>query len=232
MSHRHPSAVPRWRRASRVPSATASQPTLSPSQQSSSRRSAAARSVGSMRSRGPGTSPSRDRASSYVGPPFLKCATVSRVARLPEGATGPWLRHIPMCVSPWLGACERRGARCGGGGVLGGARRHRLSTQHGAPGPPAASPWSPRPEGAQGPPCESPWAPAGCVAPTPRVGWRRTAVWEFPLRALSRTTGLHSRAESAPTLCASHAVMELFLMIHGAKSVPRRCFGKPSDRSR
>ena len=39
--------------ASRLPSATASHPTRSPSQLSSSWRSAAARSVGSMRSKGP-----------------------------------------------------------------------------------------------------------------------------------------------------------------------------------
>ena len=51
----------------------------SPSQPSSSRRIAVIRSVGSMSSRGPGTSPSRDRASSYVGPDIWKCATVSRV---------------------------------------------------------------------------------------------------------------------------------------------------------
>ena len=41
-----------------------------------------------------------------------------------------------------------------------------------------------------------------------------------------------SRAHSAPTMCASHAVMELCLMIHGGKSVPRRCFERPSGRSR
>ena len=33
-----------------------------------------------MRSGGPRISPSRDRASSYTGPPVLKCATVSRAA--------------------------------------------------------------------------------------------------------------------------------------------------------
>ena len=78
--HWHPSETSRWRRASRVPSAVASYPTLSPLQLSSSRRSAAARLVGSMRSRGPGMLPSRDRSLSYVGPPSLKCATVSRLA--------------------------------------------------------------------------------------------------------------------------------------------------------
>ena len=52
-----------------MPSTTASHPTCSPLQPSSSWRSAAARSVGSMRSKGPWVSPSRDRASSYTGPP-------------------------------------------------------------------------------------------------------------------------------------------------------------------
>ena len=63
-----------------MPSATASHPTRSPSQPSSSWRSAAAIPVGNMRSKGPCVSPSRDRASSYTGPPALKCATVSWVA--------------------------------------------------------------------------------------------------------------------------------------------------------
>ena len=63
-----------------MPSATASHPTRSPSQPSSSWRSAAAMPVGSIRSKGPWASPSQDRASSYTGPPALKCATVSWVA--------------------------------------------------------------------------------------------------------------------------------------------------------
>ena len=71
-----------------MPSATASYPTRSPSQPSSSWRSAAAMPVGSMRSKGPWVSPSRDRASSYTGPPALKCATVS-------------------CAAPSSGGCHR-----------------------------------------------------------------------------------------------------------------------------
>ena len=63
-----------------MPNATALHPTRSPSQPSSSWRSAAARSVGSMRSKGLWVSPSRDRASSYTGPPVLKCATASLAA--------------------------------------------------------------------------------------------------------------------------------------------------------
>ena len=59
---------------------TASHSTRSPSQLSSSWRSAAARSVGSMRSKGPRVSPSRDRALSYTGPRVLECATASRAA--------------------------------------------------------------------------------------------------------------------------------------------------------
>ena len=63
-----------------MPSATASHPTRSPSQLSSSWRSAAAMPVGSMRRQGPWVSPSRDRASSYTGPQALKCATASWAA--------------------------------------------------------------------------------------------------------------------------------------------------------
>ena len=68
-----------------MPSATASHPTRSPSQPSSSWCSAAARSVGSMRSKGPWVSPSRDRALSYTGTPVLKCATASRAAPSSRG---------------------------------------------------------------------------------------------------------------------------------------------------
>ena len=71
-----------------MPPATASHPTRSPLQPSCSWRSAAARWVGSMRSRGPWVSPSRDRASSYTGPPVLKCATAS-------------------CAAPSSGGCHR-----------------------------------------------------------------------------------------------------------------------------
>ena len=63
-----------------MPSRTASHPTRSPSQLSSSWRSAAAMSVGSMRSKGFWVSPSGDRASSYTGPPALECATASWAA--------------------------------------------------------------------------------------------------------------------------------------------------------
>ena len=42
---------------------------------------------------------------------------------------------------------------------------------------------------------------------------------------------LHSRAHSAPTMCASHAVMELRRMIHDWKSAPRRWLEKPPGRS-
>ena len=51
----------------------------------------------------------------------------------------------------------------------------------------------------------------------------------------ARVVGNHwskLRAHSAPTMCASHAVMEMRPMIHGGKSVPRRCFEKPPGRSR
>ena len=99
-----------------MPSTIASHPTLSSWQLFSSRSSAAARLVGSMRSRGPGMSPSGDRAWSYVGPPSLKCATVSRVGPPPGG--GHWMvaveyeagdeghsderRHVPTPPHVWL----------------------------------------------------------------------------------------------------------------------------------
>ena len=63
-----------------MPSATAPHPTRSSSQPSSSWRSTAAMSLGSMRSKGPWVSPGWDRASSYTGPPALKCATASWAA--------------------------------------------------------------------------------------------------------------------------------------------------------
>ena len=44
--------------------------------------------------------------------------------------------------------------------------------------------------------------------------------------------GLLSCPHSAPTMCASHAVMELRPMIHVWKSAPRRCFEKPAGRSK
>ena len=56
-----------------------------------------------MRSRGPGMLPSRDRASSYTGPPFLKYATVSRAAPPSGGShrTVAVLRpHVCICVAP------------------------------------------------------------------------------------------------------------------------------------
>ena len=83
-----------------MPSATASHPTRSPSQSSSSWRSTAARSVGSMRSKGPWVLPSRDRALSYTGPPVLKCATASRAAPSSGGCRRTVAVSCPhFCIS-------------------------------------------------------------------------------------------------------------------------------------
>ena len=152
MSHWHLSAAPWWRRASRLPSATASHSSRSPSQLSSSWRSAAARLVGSMRSKGPWVSSSRDRASSYTGPPVLKCATASRAAPFLGGAIVWWPRCVPMFVSPCLRARWRFEGRCRGGRALGRARTRPHSTLFVAPGPLAAIPLLPRPTGGRGPP--------------------------------------------------------------------------------
>ena len=70
--------------------------------------------------------------------------------------------------------------------------------------------------GGRGPPRGSWLAAAGCAAPTPRAGWRRTSV----------------RGTSSPTIRASHAVMEPRLMIHRGKRASCRCFEKPPCRSR
>ena len=126
----------------RVPSATASHPTRSPSQPSSSWRSAAAMSVGSMRSKGPWVSPSQDRASSYTAPPALKCATASRVAPSSGGChrtvavACPRLR-IPVARST---LAARRTMR-GGTGVL---TSEEPSPVHPVCGPGAACSQSPR----------------------------------------------------------------------------------------
>ena len=85
-----------------MPSTTASHPTRSPSQLSSSWRSAAAMPVGSMRSRGPWVSPNRDTASSYTGPPALKCATVSWAAPSSGGcdrAVAAGCPHVRISVA-------------------------------------------------------------------------------------------------------------------------------------
>ena len=185
-----------------MPSSTASHATLSPLQPSSYWRSAAAKSVGGMRSSGPGMSPSQDRASSYVGAPFVKCATVSRV---PLSSGGSHLTvagsHPHVCISVARSMLAASSTRRGGGVVPRGERTHLLSTPYGAPGLPAAIPWSRCPTGAQDPPRKSQWAVAGCAAPTPRVGWRLTAVWESLVRALLRTTG-SIRAPTARPQCA------------------------------
>ena len=103
-----------------MPSVTACLPTFSLLLPSSSRRSAAAGAVGSMRRRGPGTSLRRDRLSSYVGPPSLKCATVNRVPPSSGGSHRTVAAlHPHVCFSValsmlaawstrWVGSCSCR----------------------------------------------------------------------------------------------------------------------------
>ena len=70
-----------------------------------------------MRSRGPGRSPSWERASSYAGPPFLKCATVSRV---PPSSGGNHRTVAALRPNPRISAAQSMLAVCstsrGGGG--------------------------------------------------------------------------------------------------------------------
>ena len=158
-----------------MPSATACHPTLSPLQLSSSWRSAAARSVVSIRSRGPGMMLSQDRASSYVGRPSLKCATVSRLAP-PSGGSNQMVAashpHVYLSVawSTLAAWSTRRGGRSArmseDTSLLNPAWGTGATRSHSAPA---------CPKGDRGPPRESWCAAAGCAAPSPRAGRRRTA---------------------------------------------------------
>ena len=98
--------------------------------------------------------------------------------------------------------------------------------------PPVAIPLPMCPTGARGPPCGSWWAAAGCAAPTPRAGWRRTVVRGSLGRAWRRTTAPHLCAHPSPTIPACHAVMEPRPMIHREKRASCRCVEKPPGRSR
>ena len=90
-------------------------------------------------------SPSRDRASSHVGPPLLKCATVGRVPPSSGGshrtvaASQPHARisDARSMLAVWSTRRE--------GGAPGEARTRRLSIPYQALGPPVAIPWSLRP---------------------------------------------------------------------------------------
>ena len=174
-----------------------------------------------MRSRGPEGSP---RASSYAGPPFLKCATgswappSSRRNHRMVTASRPHAR---------ISAAQSMLASCGtsqGGGAPGGARTRRLartvwgssaacsqsvvSASHGRSGP------APLITVGRGRVCGS--HPSSGTAAYYAAGVLAESVVVHHL--------LHSRVHSAPTMCASHAVMELRPMIHRWKSAPRRCF--------
>ena len=119
-----------------------------------------------------------------------------------------------------------------GGGALRRARKHPHPISSVALGPRVATFLPLRPTGGPDPPRRS-WCPvAGCLAPTPRPGWWRTAERGPPVRAWRRTTGLHSRAHSAPNLRASDAVMEPRPIFHGGKRASCRCFEKPTGRFR
>ena len=232
MPHSHSSAASRWRRPSRLPSATASHPTRSSSQLSSSWCSAAARSVGSMRSKGPRMWPSRDRGSSYTGPPVLKCATVSRAAP-PSGGSHRMVAALRphVCISvarSTLAVCRTMrggmGARmsedrspihpaCGSGAAC---SHSFAAASHGwlepAPQIMVGSSWVCRPHPSSG------MAAYRCAG----VSGARVAAHQRP----------HSRAHSSPTIRASHAVMEPRPMIHRGKRASCRCFEKPPGRSR
>ena len=211
-----------------MPPATASHSTRSPSQLSSSRRSAAARSVGSMRSKGPRVSPSRDRVSSYTGPPVLKCEAASPAApssgecHLMVAASCP---HVCISVARSTLAAWRT-MRGGDGrsderghvpspsclqprGRLQPFLRRRVPVVVGArPADPGGSWPGVRPQLLE--------RDGGVSLRRGLRGARGGA----PPGQLSRPF--------SPTLRASHAVMEPRLMIHGAKRAPMS--GRGSSR--
>ena len=150
----------------------------------------------SLWNKGLGMSPSRDRASSYVGPAFLKCGTVSRVPPSSGGShrtVAASHRHVRISAARGILAVWSPSQ---GGGAPGRARTRRPSIPYGAPGLPAAIPWSLRPTGAQGPPQESRCVAIACVVPIPPVGRRRIASLGLPVCVLSHTTC----STRAPTL--------------------------------
>ena len=154
-----------------------------------------------MRIRRPGRSPSWDRASLYIGPPVLKRA---RVSRAPPSSGGHHLMVAELRPHARISAAPSMLALCSttrGGGALGGARTRCSATSYGAPGPPAAIPWSLRPNGPQEPPQKLRLVVVGCVVPTPPVRRRRTALPGFPASVLSYTTG----STQAPTPCPQRA---------------------------
>ena len=224
--HWHSSAASRWRRASRLPSAT-----RSPSQLSISWRSAAARSVGSIRSKGPRMSPSRDRASSYTGPQVLNCTTVSRAAPPSRGShrmTAALRPHVCISVA-WSTLAVWRTMR----GGMGARMNEDTSPLHPACGSGAA--------------CSHSFAVAsqGWLGRAPRIMVGRgrvcgahpssgmavyccAGVYGACMAAHHRP---HSRAHSSPTIRASHAVMVPRPMIHRGKTASCRCLEKPPGGS-
>ena len=139
-----------------------------------------------MRSRGPGRSPSRNRALSYAGPAFLKCATVSRVppSTVDGGSVAPPSTNLP---GPEHDARVQH--EPAGGGAPRGSRTRHPTTPRWAPGPPAAFSWSLRPTSAQGLPHKLPWAAVGFLVPTPPARRQCTALLGSPAGVLSYTTG-------------------------------------------
>ena len=215
-----------------MPSAIASHPTLSPSQLSSFGRSTAARSVGSMSSRGPRMSPSQDRTSSYIDPPSLKFATVSRAAP-PSGQSHQTVAasRPHACISiarstlaAWRMRRGGRGAQmsedtsplhptCGSGAVC----SHRsAAASHG---------WSGTAPRIMVGRCR------GC-GPQPSSRMAAYCCAGVPLARVPAHYRPHSRAHSTPTIRASHAVMEPGPTIHGGKRASCRCFQKLPGRSR
>ena len=214
-----------------MPSAIASHPTTSRSQLSSSRRSGAARSVGSMRTMDLGMSPGRERASSYVGPPNLKCATVSRVAP-PSGGSHRMVAasHFHACISVARSTLAAWSTRWGGGGARMSEHKYPLHPTCGS-GAACSHPSVAESQGWSGPAPQIMVGRGRVFGPDHSSGMAAYYCAGVPGARVAVHHRPHSPAHSTPTIRASNAFLEPRLMVHSGKRASRRCFDKPPGRS-
>ena len=173
-------------------------------------------------------SPSRDRASSYTGPPVLKCATVSRAAPSSVGCrrtVGASRAHVCISVARSTLAVWRTM-----GGGMGARMSEDTSPFHPACGSGAACSHSfaAASHGWSGPAPRIMVGHGRVCGPHPSSGMAAYRCAEISGARVAAHQRPHSRAHSSPTIRASHAVMKPRPMIHCGKRASRRCFEKPS----
>ena len=177
-------------------------------------------------------SPSWDGASSYIGPPSLKCTTVSRAA--PPSGGSHWTAaasrpHACTFVARSMLAVWRTRRRGRGAGMS-----EDTSPLHPTRGSGAACshPSAAAFHGWSGPALQIMVGRGRVCGPHPSSGMAAYCCGGIPGARVALHHRSHSRAHSAPTIRASHAVMEPRLMIHSGKRASCRCFEKPPGRSR